>query len=88
MDHDGWWAFGQTQSLGLHDQPKLGVAATVQRSEVAAEPGGAALFHNVRVNGPFRGYPDPRLLGPTTRGAPTKPALGRRHPALIPDSQR
>ena len=51
MDHDGWWAFGRTQSLGLHDQPKLGVAATVKRLEVAADPAGAAYFHNVRVNG-------------------------------------
>ncbi len=51
MDHDGWWAFGRTQSLGLHDQPKLGVAATVKRLEVAADPAGVAYFHNVRVNG-------------------------------------
>jgi len=51
MDHDGWWAFGRTQSLGLHGQPKLGVAATVKRLEVAADPEGAAYFHNVRVNG-------------------------------------
>jgi hypothetical protein len=51
MDHDGWWAFGRTQSLGLHGQPKLGVAATVKRLEVAADPAGAAYFHNVRVNG-------------------------------------
>ncbi|HTZ65809.1 MAG TPA: N-6 DNA methylase [Solirubrobacteraceae bacterium] len=51
MDHDGWWAFGRTQSLGLHDQPKLGVAATVKRLEAAADPAGAAYFHNVRVNG-------------------------------------
>lgn len=50
-DHDGWWAFGRTQSLGLHDLPKLGVAATVRRLEVAADPNGAAYFHNVRVNG-------------------------------------
>ncbi len=51
MDHDGWWAFSRTQSLGLHDQPKLGVAATVKRLEVAADPAGVAYFHNVRVNG-------------------------------------
>ena len=51
MDHDGWWAFGRTQSLDLHEQPKLGVAATVARLEVAADPAGAAYFHNVRVNG-------------------------------------
>lgn len=51
MDHEEWWAFGRTQSLGLHDLPKLGVAATVRRLEVAADPNGAAYFHNVRVNG-------------------------------------
>ena len=51
MDEPGWWAFSRTQNLGLHDQPKLGVAATVKRLEVAADPAGAAYFHNVRVNG-------------------------------------
>lgn len=62
MDHDGWWAFGRTQSLGLHDQPKLGVAATVQRLEVAADPAGAAFFHNVRVNGILPREGSPRLF--------------------------
>jgi hypothetical protein len=51
MDHNGWYAFGRTQSLGAHDQPKLGVAATVRRLEVAADHEGAVYFHNVRVNG-------------------------------------
>lgn len=51
MDHDGWYAFGRTQSLGVHDRPKLGVAATVKRLEIAADPDGAVYFHNVRVNG-------------------------------------
>lgn len=51
MDHDGWYAFGRTQSLGAHDQPKLGVAATVRRLEIAADSAGAVYFHNVRVNG-------------------------------------
>jgi Eco57I restriction-modification methylase/N-6 DNA Methylase len=51
MDHDGWYAFGRTQSLGAHDSPKLGVAATVKNLEVAADPEGAVYFHNVRVNG-------------------------------------
>jgi hypothetical protein len=59
LNHDGWWAFGRTQSLGLHELPKLGVAATVRRLEVAADPNGAAYFHNVRVNGilPREGAP-------------------------------
>jgi hypothetical protein len=51
MDHDRWWAYNYPKSLGLHDQPKLGVAATVKRLEVAADPTGAVYFHNVRVNG-------------------------------------
>ena len=51
MDHDGWYAFGRTQSLGAHNRPKLGVAATVKRLEIAADPDGAVYFHNVRVNG-------------------------------------
>jgi hypothetical protein len=51
LDHDRWYAFSRTQSLGLHDLPKLGVAATVNRLEVAADLAGAIYFHNVRVNG-------------------------------------
>lgn len=51
MDHDGWWGYNYPKSLGLHDRPKLGVAATIQRLEVAADPAGSAFFHNVRVNG-------------------------------------
>jgi len=51
MDRDGWWAYVYPKSLDLHDRPKLGVAATVQHLEVAADPEGAAYFHNVRVNG-------------------------------------
>ncbi len=51
MDRAGWYAFSRTQSLGLHDLPKLGVAATVQRLEIAADLEGAVYFRNVRVNG-------------------------------------
>jgi hypothetical protein len=51
MDHERWWAFGRHQGLGLHESPKLGVAATVRRLEVAADLRGAVFFHNVRVNG-------------------------------------
>jgi hypothetical protein len=51
MDHAGWYAFGRTQSLGAHDSAKLGVAATVKRLEIAADPRGSVYFHNVRVNG-------------------------------------
>lgn len=51
MDHDGWFGYVYPKSLGAHELPKLGVAATVRRLEVAADPSGAAYFHNVRVNG-------------------------------------
>lgn len=61
MDHDGWYAFGRTQSLGLHDSPKLGVAATVANLEVAADPDGALYFHNVRVNGILASHDGPTL---------------------------
>jgi hypothetical protein len=51
MDHDSWYAYTYPKSLGRHDLPKLGVAATVRRLEVAADLAGAVYFHNVRVNG-------------------------------------
>jgi hypothetical protein len=61
MDSGQWYAFGRTQSLGLHDLPKLGVAATVSRLEIAADPGGDVYFHNVRVNGILSGPNGPPL---------------------------
>jgi len=61
MDREGWWAFGRTQSLGAHDSPKLGVAATVRRLEIAADPAGGIHFHNVRVNGILRADGGPSL---------------------------
>ena len=51
MDHDSWYAYTYPKSLGLHDSPKLGVAATVRRMEVAGDLDGGVYFHNVRVNG-------------------------------------
>ncbi|MDQ3571458.1 MAG: Eco57I restriction-modification methylase domain-containing protein [Actinomycetota bacterium] len=51
MDHDRWYAYVYPKSLGLHEYPKLGVAATVRRLEVAGDLKGAIYFHNVRVNG-------------------------------------
>lgn len=51
MDRDGWWAYVDPKSLGLHERPMLGVAATVRRLEVALDLEGEAYFHNVRVNG-------------------------------------
>ncbi len=51
MDHAGWYGYNYPKSLGSHDLPKLGVAATVQHLEVAADSAGEIYFHNVRVNG-------------------------------------
>lgn len=44
-------AYVYPKNLGLHGVPKLGVAATVSRLEIAADIEGAVYFHNVRVNG-------------------------------------
>ena len=51
MDHDGWYGYVYPKSLASHDHPKLGVAATVRRLEIAADLPGGVYFHNVRVNG-------------------------------------
>jgi type I restriction-modification system DNA methylase subunit len=63
MDGDGWWQYVYPKSLDLHDRPKLGVAATVRRLEVAGDLAGTAYFHNVRVNGIL-----PRQDGPPLEG--------------------
>jgi hypothetical protein len=55
MDHDGWFGYTYPKNLGLHDLPKLGVAATVKRLEIAGDLDGAVYFHNVRVNGILAG---------------------------------
>ncbi|MBK5229663.1 MAG: Eco57I restriction-modification methylase domain-containing protein, partial [Thermoleophilia bacterium] len=62
MNHDGWYGFGRNQNLGAHDSQKLGVAATVQRLEVAADFAADIYFHNVRVNGIL-----PKPSGPTLK---------------------
>jgi Eco57I restriction-modification methylase/N-6 DNA Methylase len=51
MDHDGWYAFGRTQSLGAHDSPKLGVPRLCERLRVTADPEGRIYLDNVDVNG-------------------------------------
>jgi hypothetical protein len=51
MNHDEWYGYVYPKSLGLHERPKLGVAATVPKLEVAIDPQGEIYFHNVRVNG-------------------------------------
>jgi hypothetical protein len=62
MDLDeGWYGFVRRQNLTLHDLPKLGVAATVRRLELAADPTGDVYFHNVRVNGILLGDEAPSL---------------------------
>lgn len=51
MDREAWYGYVYPKNLTLQDQPKLGVAATVQRLEVACDDLGRVHFHNVRVNG-------------------------------------
>lgn len=51
MDSDGWWAFGRTQSLGLHDSPKLGVPRLCERLRAALDREGSVYLDNVDVNG-------------------------------------
>lgn len=51
MDVEGWYGYVYPKNLTLHDLPKLGVAATVRRLELAADATGDVYFHNVRVNG-------------------------------------
>jgi hypothetical protein len=51
MDHDGWYAFGRTQSLGAHDSPKLGVPRLCERLMASADPDGRIYLDNVDVNG-------------------------------------
>lgn len=51
MDSDRWYAFGRNQSLGLHDQPKLGVPRLCDRLRASADPGGDVYLDNVDVNG-------------------------------------
>lgn len=51
MDHEGWYAFGRTQSLGSHDRPKLGVPRLCANLRAAGDAHGAIYFDNVDVNG-------------------------------------
>jgi hypothetical protein len=51
MDTERWYAFGRTQSLGLHDRPKLGVPRLCDRLRASADPEGNIYLDNVDVNG-------------------------------------
>ncbi|HZJ28730.1 MAG TPA: N-6 DNA methylase [Solirubrobacterales bacterium] len=51
MDHEDWYAFGRTQSLGLHDQPKLGVPRMCLRLHAGIDSDGESYLDNVDVNG-------------------------------------
>ena len=62
MDHDGWYAFSRTQSLGLHDHPKLGVPRLCERLRVALDEEGAVHLDNVDVNGVLFEGPVPWAL--------------------------
>jgi hypothetical protein len=51
MDTGQWYAFGRTQSLGLHDLPKLGVPRLCDRIRASVDPEGDVYLDNVDVNG-------------------------------------
>lgn len=51
MDRDGWYAFGRTQSLALHDSPKLGVPRLCDRLRSSLDSVGGVYLDNVDVNG-------------------------------------
>jgi hypothetical protein len=51
FDDDAWYRFGRTQNLGLHDEPKLAVPATVDRLSAAFDSSGAYCLNNVRLGG-------------------------------------
>lgn len=51
MDKAGWYAFSRTQSLDLHDLPKLGVPRLCDRLHVSVDAEGAVYLDNVDVNG-------------------------------------
>ena len=51
MDEQGWYAFSRTQSLGLHDLPKLGVPRLCDRLRSSVDAKGVVYLDNVDVNG-------------------------------------
>jgi hypothetical protein len=61
MDVERWYGYVYPKNLTLHELPKLGVAATVKRLELAADARGHVYFHNVRVNGVLLGEEAPPI---------------------------
>ena len=51
MDHERWYAFGRTQSLGLHESQKLTVPRLVNRLEAGYDSMGGLYLDNVDVGG-------------------------------------
>lgn len=51
FDDDKWYRFGRSQSLGLHDQEKLAIPATVSRLSAAFDDNANYYLNNVRVGG-------------------------------------
>ena len=51
MRHAHWYAFGRTQSLGLHDYPKLAVPRLVHRLSAFYDSAGKHYLDNVDVGG-------------------------------------
>ena len=51
MRHERWYAFGRTQSLGLHDYPKLAIPRLVRHLQVFCDSQGEFYLDNVDVGG-------------------------------------
>ena len=51
FDDIAWYRFGRSQNIDKQHLPKLGVAQTVQRLQLARDANGTFCFNNVRVNG-------------------------------------
>jgi Eco57I restriction-modification methylase len=60
MDHDSWYGYVYPKSLGLHDDPKLGVPRLCERLRASVDLDGEVFLDNVDVNGIV-----PRAQGPT-----------------------
>lgn len=54
MRHDGWYAFGRSQNLGLHEEPKLAIPRLVRKLEAVYDAEGRFYLDNVDVNGLLR----------------------------------
>jgi len=63
MRGERWYAFGRSQNLGLHEEPKLAVPRLVRKLEAVYDSEGQFYLDNVDVNGILRPSDPYYLLG-------------------------